>query len=164
MPVSAANFLSLAVDGVRDALSQSATFQTWTGTVSAGAAKLRALPVESLTTETLPHATLLAVDCARERDVGGAGSLWSGDVVVSVLFRETISQSDTTDAYYSFMNSLGAIWAEVEAQATARTRYADIRTVRMARPAQRPDFQEANASSVTQFYEAILEFTVGTHT
>lgn len=84
--------------------------------------------------------------------------------MVSVLFRETISQSDTTDAYYAFMNSLGAIWAEVEAQATARTRYSDIRTVRMARPAQRPDFQEANASSVTQFYEAILEFTVGTHT
>lgn len=165
MPVAAANFLSLAVDGVRDALSQSTTFRTWTGTANAAAAKLRALPVESLTTETLPHATLLAVDCARERTGGaGAGSLWSGDVVVSVLFRETISQADTTDAYYAFMNTVGAVWAEVEAQAVAKTRYADIRTIRLARTAQRPDYQEANASNVTQFYEAVVEFTVATHT
>lgn len=115
MTVSASSWLSLPIEMARSMISESSTFQTWTGVASAAAA----LPFIHMF-ETNSHEVtgpLCLVDWApdfvyeRESLTSGAGWIASGEL--SFYFADLLSNMDTDTPTVDFCNKVGGVFNDL---------------------------------------------------
>lgn len=114
MAVSPSGMLSLPVDYLRSTVAASSTFQTWTGTANAAAAKARVHLGRAAANATHPLACVGFSNGFRR--FSDDLDVWQQDNVLELMFRNDFSSSlNEADAYYTFANQIGAIMADMEA-------------------------------------------------
>ena len=158
MAVVASGVLSLPLKYLRDTLAASASFQAWVGAADASAALAKILVVAGTTT-----GNYAVVDWAdnwqREATAFGARNHFeqTGDLGV-LLMQGTIGGRPEDEAAWTFLNTIGAIVAEMEALA-GTPGYLDIRRFGFISRPRRPETDEAQTDG--DFYEAILRVEYG---
>ena len=114
MAVSPTGMLSLPIDYLRDTIANSSTFQTWTGTANATAAKARTHVGRAAGSATHPLACVGYSSGFRR--FSNELDVWQQDNVLQLLFRDDFSRSlNESDAYDTFANQVGAVMEDMEA-------------------------------------------------
>lgn len=114
MAVSPSGILSLPLSYLETTVANSSTFQTWTGTANAAAAKARIHIGRAASTADLP---LAGVGFGGEfrRYIETAPSDFQTDSVVELFFTDNFSSSlSEEDAAYTFLNQVGPIMSDIE--------------------------------------------------
>lgn len=109
MAVVPSGILSEPLDEFATLISQSATFQSWTGTATPAAAKARIVVRQAVGVPTRPFAAIDIVPGFEVRRGGHAsGQMW-------LYFEATVTAGNSTepDAYYEFANKVGAVLDEI---------------------------------------------------
>lgn len=127
MSVNPTGMVSLPLHYLRETIAATSAFQTWTGTANKAAA-LAYVPVLVDTVGDLPVCAVgWGEGLARSVVAGGTHSHFVQEGDLSMLFLGAISgDHDEADAAYTFLNSIGAILADME-ELAGTAGYLDIR-------------------------------------
>lgn len=153
MPVTPTGMISLPLDHMRKTIADSAAFRTWVGAADQAAALAKVYPV--LTTATTPPFAVVdwAENFRRLKVAGGTRNFFRQEGDLTVLFRGAVNAAhDDADAAYTFLNTVGAILAEMEALA-GTAGYLDITGITLVDGPSRP--LEDEKQSFADFYQAI---------
>lgn len=144
---------------LRTALSNCAAFQTLGGFANAAAALAKIFQVEAAATDTRVFAIVEAIEGRRQRLETGAADQFAGTMLVGLRI-----QASTSVTLATFRAAVQDIWKQLEAQAAAATRYADVIAIECTLMPSRPERPEAIGNAQGDFFDCELEVELGSVT
>ena len=157
MPVAPTGMISLPLSYLRATLAASETFQTLAGAADAAAALAHIKLIEG------PPTSIAVVGLeqgfTRTASSGGARSYFEGDVGLELILRIAVADGATdADAFYTGMNTAGAIQKEMEALA-GTAGYLDITAMTLKEGPARPF--ESERATIGDFIQCIWSVRAG---
>jgi hypothetical protein len=159
MTVTASGMVSVPVSALRDMLSQSATFQTWTGTASSAAALAYIHMIGLAEADRVRPFALITLGDNWRRTYGGSNRFIPSGELFLVLESDIDEDNveDFADSELEFSNNVGGVIGDLEALTESGALV--IQTIRMQVPPERTWRDEKQSEG--DYYQCVIAVDYG---